>query len=876
MSVTFSQGSQQDLNWYLFTTIHPVGDGLGSDAESRYVEFRRILGTRAEVVYEPNVRVIPEYPASTILNVPSGSRTVYQILFGVHAYSDAWQRRTLIDQIDSTGTWSKDLPTDSRILIDLLSSIWNGHLIRYSNGTSWIQADVMLTDSIPAATDGRTNQFWLVEQQGKFEIWVKSLIWERLDQYLSRTGKSLLVQSSEPAVSSDIWINLDQGNYRSYNDVTKSFSSGLTYTSGTSLPGSGSTGDLFLLLDQNYQMSFWTYDSGWFPLNLFSSSYRGSGYGDLIYEDTYTIDVGESALYGGPISEGGMVEIYNNDCSPGNLVAATTKLVWAGSSDIAYVNSSCPDSVYIGPAPSYLSHWNSNDGTNGDQSVPDVSVITARVSEPTSEGVPFRTDGWANSNQNVRNNTTSSWTTPLNTTGFGGNSTFSVQVKSSSSGVSYGSAILNCTGNGTNTNQGITITLTNFGTDSFRSQGKITVSLDHSVLLSGNSGRCYVVMTHTPDTSTDGSGPFTKTQEYFYDANTPAVTVSGVSIAETTGQVSSKHLSGIEYYTIGSKFDVSVTGIDYLNSDTAKTSGNLTVTGTEYGLTTVSHSPFGTGSSNFSGYTNKFDNTGTSYTNSGVSVATASYRFCGSTANISAYSSDPYSNSSTVVSSNSPVLIDTYGTTSTSLIEYFDDEARRLTSTGSAWDSTVTLGVNDALVYGGKLLVPNRAFTLSPGAGAAGSLTNFASYKPDLNGSNPDYSGSTGTDYYRNFTFGAGDASAFSLVFSGTFVSGSALADLQNGNLQIFVYKLSGLGNTGYPPGNSSPLWAHAAYNFGTFDDGLTQSSAGAGCRTGTSSGNTIQMTFGGQNAQTGVFVNVKLINSGVQLDSMSASFTVI
>src|SRR5690606_5971554 len=123
--------------------------------------------------------------------------------------------------------------------------------------------------------------------------------------------------------------------------------------------------------------------------------------------------------------------------------------------------------------------------------------------------------------------------------------------------------------------------------------------------------RYHIEITHTPDSSTDGTGPYTYTQsDVFFDLNpnTPSIS-SSVTIAETSGSVLTKHLSGIEYYILGSEFTIDVTDIDNHNRDTSRTSSSLLLRGDDYGLPDLDHSPFGTGSGFFSGWTNAYDNT---------------------------------------------------------------------------------------------------------------------------------------------------------------------------------------------------------------------------------------------------------------------------
>ena len=443
--------------------------------------------------------------------------------------------------------------------------------------------------------------------------------------------------------------------------------------------------------------------------------------------------------------------------------------------------------IYI-PPPTFASHFNTQDGTTVAFVSESISRSTARISTPTSEGNPFSTGGFAGSDQSASLDGTATFTTGADCTGFGGDSTMTVTVYDADGTTSLESHTTSAiTGDGSYGAGNISITIANYATDTTRFKALPTVTVDLSTLftaLSRQGGRYHVEISMTTDTTTDGTGTYTYTQtDVFYDTNPNTPSVSTAAIIETSGSVVTKHLSGIEYYDSGSQFTASVTQIDNLNRNTARTTNNLTITFNNYGISTLNQSPFGTGSSNFSGWTNAFDNTGASYQNTTTSISSSSFRYRGTGANIAAQPRDTWSNGSTVTSSSASILIDTYGTTSTDLIERFDDENRRQDSgfnsgaTTGNWNSTSTLVSGEALILGGKLMIPASA-TLSDGS----TNPNFSSYSPTTGGSNPDYTSlSAASNYYRTIVDSSGSSRAgFTIVFSGDFVS-NATTDLVNG-----------------------------------------------------------------------------------------------
>ena len=664
--------------------------------------------------------------------------------------------------------------------------------------------------------------------------------------------------------------------------------------------------------------------------------------------------------------------------------------------------------IYI-PPPSFLSHWNTSDGSNGAQFVTEsISRTTARISTPAGgEGVPFFTNGWAGTNQDASINGTNISTTPGSTTGFGGTSTMDVTVFSAD-----GVTVLDTfttpflVGNAVHasTSGRITVTISSYGPDTTRFSANASVSVDIAGVFSDNGlegGRYHIEITHNTDPVTDGTGPYTYVQtDVFYDANPTTPAINGtVSIAETAGSQIVKHLSGLEYYDFGSVFTVDVTTMDQLNRDTQQTPTNLTIDGPEYGLPTLQQSGFGAGAANFTNWTNNHNQDNVDYQNTSWAIQASNYRYLGPTANVSANVQDPWASSPNVNSSDASVLIDTFGTTSTSQTRDYDDEARRQEDTfngGSAagsWTSTddlnsilynatgvlrvltapvnvgdtfiingviftgvtgprtpgadnfdATLGtlaalqaeiqaaINDPLngaagtvvaslatldgsggdvrltavsagsggngitltssapsrifasgttlwrggvpaqVWNSRLVVPSST-TLVRSDGPNTPNANWTTYSPSTLGANPDYSTLTAPAIAFETiedTSGLFRPSG-QMILTGTFAGGNALADLISEDLQIWVFKRTGsIGNAGPLPGNSRPLMLHGgAFNFATFDDGLTDGQI----REATSSGNTINFTFGGFSVLGGIHIAWQINNPLIQIDSISVTF---
>ena len=592
------------------------------------------------------------------------------------------------------------------------------------------------------------------------------------------------------------------------------------------------------------------------------------------FRSKYPFGLGAQVAFGNSGGSSSSLEVQDEGISVENAV---TVLNFIGADVQVLSGGTGIVQIYI-PPPTFASHFNTQDGTTTAFVSESIARSTARISTPTSEGNPFSTNGWAGTNQSSSLNSTATFTTGAECTGFGGNSTMTVTVyDANGSTVLESKTTTAINANGSYGSGNIAITVTGYSADTTRFKAIPSVTVNIGAIftaLSRQGGRYNVVVSQTVDTATDGTGTYTFTQTgVFYDTNPNTPSVGATTISETNGNVVTKHLSGIEYYISGSQFSVNVASINNLNRNTAIISNNLSITFLNYGIGNLSQSPFGTGSSSFSGWTNAFDNTNASYQKTNSAISSSNFRYRGTGANVSSQARDTWNNGSSSASSNSSLLIDTYGVTSTNLIERFDDENRRQSSnfnTGSTsgnWNSTTSLVAGEALVLGGKLMIPSVA-TLSDGS----SNANFSSFAPTAGGANPNYSSLTSaSNYYRTIVDSTGSSRAgFSIVFSGNFIS-NATTDLANSDLEIFISKIASStgGNTGY--NNLYFLNIHGAlYNFAQFNDGVTNGQI----REGSSSGNTVNCTFGGFVCENGFYMRIKINDSRIKIDTLTVSFS--
>ena len=571
---------------------------------------------------------------------------------------------------------------------------------------------------------------------------------------------------------------------------------------------------------------------------------------------------------------------------------------FVGTDVSAFAGGSGVAIIYI-PPPAFSSHFNSNDGANGNQAVSEnISRSNARISSPTSESNPFSTNGWAGSNQSSTRTTSAIFQTPSYCTGFtpptGGDAQFSIIMYDADGTTVLDSFTTNTATQPldqnityTNASGNISLQLTLYGADAGgRYRAKPTITVNANAIFTANSregGRFTCRISMTTDTATDGSGP------YVYDMSVPATggngavfldtgstppSISGgVTIAETGGSVLTKHISGIEYYTLNSSFTIGVTGIDQLNRNTSRINSNLQVEATNYGISLLSQSPFGSGSSRFTGWTNDYNVNGVSYNNNAFNINTSNIRFAGTSAIGRARVRDTWGNSSYTNSSSESILVDTVSTpVPTDTSEDFINETYRTDSTyvNGTWNSTSNLTSGDAMVYFGQLISPS-ASRLSNGV----VNTNWSTFNPNPS-SQPDYS-SLGVpcSYFRRVPANSTSRPSFVMVFdnSSTFVGGNALTDLINSDLEIFVRRIGSSNPSANTGASAPPLRLHSpnAYDSNTFNDGNTV--AGSYIRQNSSSGNTINGTFGLYDAQNGILIEIRLNSATIRLSGFDITF---
>ena len=325
------------------------------------------------------------------------------------------------------------------------------------------------------------------------------------------------------------------------------------------------------------------------------------------------------------------------------------------------------------------------------------------------------------------------------------------------------------------------------------------IYIQHS---SGGSEQNYTYSSFWVDTSSQSISPLAPT------------VVSGTNVL--------KYLSGIPYFDTGSQFTISGTNSDILFDEGYRTNSPMTFYLSQFNTSNISPTYNQIGLSTPLDISDTIDGSGGYGTT--FSVGSGNFRDLDARAQVRYY--NVFTSSQSGDSAAGIFRIDTYGTTSTNLVEYFDDEHKRYKGTenfnditlgddpdnDSAWDEIDNiLSIPGLVVYNGTLKYPT---------------INHSLYKP----SGPNYSSASGDFYYYRIFIASGAFTQGALTFSGW---SNALGTIQGSDVEVHMRypNCSDYGN-----GNSA-TWQDLSVD--------QQNYGGDGCLGAGSSGSVVVFSFG-------------------------------
>jgi hypothetical protein len=408
---------------------------------------------------------------------------------------------------------------------------------------------------------------------------------------------------------------------------------------------------------------------------------------------------------------GGVGEVFIQD--EGLDIGKAKTLDFVGNDVVAYLDG---EKIVVQVPPSSYAPLFNAPPSGG---VADTPVQTRRVAAPTSEGNPYKVGDW---NLNNNHPVTRTQVISYNTTGLFGmrnNSTFiKVEVLDILTPIAVNEIEID--GNKSETNEDITITITNFSPDNDRYKCSFSCSINLLNILP-EGGRFGVRITH----DNDGELRIKEQLNLFFDTSPIVPTINNPTFSENIPVV--KKISGVNYYTTGSTFNVGLTNINNLNNR------SFIQPFIEVGNTSPAFLQLNLSGLQLTGWDNSFDNVGASYSNSSWTINQPNNFFNGEIKALARWKN--WINGDWQESLPLLSLIETYANNSTRIYEDFRNETRRLDSSLNTWDSNLVL--TDGLqVLGSYLIYPQEDFTSHNPLGS------------------PDYSVVTGTlTYYSHFFF---------------------------------------------------------------------------------------------------------------------------
>ena len=406
--------------------------------------------------------------------------------------------------------------------------------------------------------------------------------------------------------------------------------------------------------------------------------------------------------------------------------------------------------------------------------------------------------------------------------------------------------------------------------------------------------------------------------DVFADADPTSPDTTSVTFGPTAPQSTQiySYLSGVKYLTAGSKFGISSKFIQGINGNTQGKNGsaanNLAFTALS-GMNTlgVSDKAWSPTNGNVSGWNDNWDKIAIKYDYDDFTIQSNAYTYRGAAGGSTLTISDPWNDATRASANNLDVLILTPGGTNPSdLTEYFNNESKRLskaslTANYNNWNSQTALStlefgtkpnaatnsdfqdacqIVDGFSNNGAELISANTFDLSNGNTqldfSTGYLpsqnTNFSTFnKPSV--------------YHRQFGNGASTGfpfASFSLTFTGSNwgTGNSNINDaLNNQDIKIYIRRVasnSGASfgaNTAVPlnlhnwnstPSNPNRYWSPGAFN----DGGSGIDTHSATIRASTSSGNSVQATFGSFSADIGIFVEIQYLEPNIKINSITCA----
>lgn len=426
----------------------------------------------------------------------------------------------------------------------------------------------------------------------------------------------------------------------------------------------------------------------------------------------YTLNKG-----GGGSGEGELIIKYK-----GAEIGSFSEINFTGN-DVNVLDGGTEAIIQIPPSP-YAPYFNGAGAV-----VSDITTIGRYVASPISEGNPYSIGSWAGgSSHPTTKNSSISYSCGYFSISNNSSTILKVDVLGADGTSIIASNSVAITGNINNTNDNITIKITDFTTDVDKYKAKMNTTIDLSGVMN-DGGKFSVKIAHV----NGAEGSYIKTQSnMFYDSDKISPSMNNLTFTENTPVL--VKLSGISFYGLNSSFNVGITSIDNINNSSYPLPF-IRLEGSSFGLPVLNLN-----GSNLSGWDTKYNNTGASYYKIDWKITSPNF-FNKGELYIGGRWID-WVEGAEQESLKLKCMVSTYTDNTSRVFEDFRNENRRLKGDWTdGWDSSQSLliydGGNGLQVIGSKLVYPKEDFT---------------TYSPSL-GSQLDYSSAGGDRVWRSFFF---------------------------------------------------------------------------------------------------------------------------
>lgn len=374
------------------------------------------------------------------------------------------------------------------------------------------------------------------------------------------------------------------------------------------------------------------------------------------------------------------------------------------------------------------------------------TTTTRYISSPITEGIPFKIGDWDSGTQHqvVRSTAVLSYDVNNQIVITNDITTFTVTVYDTNGTTELATNFILFNGDTSSTSENITITVTDWINVAEGYSCNVLISIAIANILTPG-GRFNVYMSWNDNVFTNLEYAH---EDLFRDDETLIATLAGTLTVNTGTTVVYKTISGIDFYTLNTQWQVHLNQINNINSRSYPLLQQLGITN-NYFLITDDLSAHGN-NDDFSGgtFTNYHDVTGVTYDkldwttdildSHNWSHISGNTELTYATANV--YDWDVVTPDDTIDSINYPYIIDTIVDTSDRKTEVFSTETgvytRLQSDLNTEWDNSASLGVTDSntglQILAGRLVYPQ---------------IDFSMYNIDL-GAQYDYSSLSGDRYY--------------------------------------------------------------------------------------------------------------------------------